>query len=167
MFQKLKVFFTSARFVIPTLILLPIVFLIIVFVSGPYAVSDKNGKAFENAIYALPNDTKQVDLRDLTPFEWDYVYSFGPYTSPEQIEKAIGFYSGEFEYANADYINIQLYFVKGKEIVAKSFGEISKLKFDFSFGISTSGYLRLKNSDNPVFDVKVRDGTRWFSIAEE
>ena len=176
-------------------------FFIIVSVSGPHTLADKNGQAFKNAIYTLPNDTKQVALRDLTPFEWDYVYSFEAGIDTDQIKSVIGIYNLNFEIyeenkgpylyfakglekklekfgEKIDFYNASfefreeirgshIYFVKGKEIVAKVFGETSNLKFDFSFGISTSGYLRLKNSDNPVFNMRIENGTKWFSIAEE
>ena len=166
MFQKLKVFFTSARFVIPALILLPIVFFIIVSVSGPHTLADKNGQAFKNAIYALPNDTKQVDLRDLTPFDWDYMYSFYPYMSVEEIENIIGFKSNEIRMVESENIQ-QMLFVKDNKVVCSIFGSLNKLNFYFNLGEFEDRQIKISKTDDAVFDVETRNGIKYFSIAEE
>jgi hypothetical protein len=61
-----------------------------------------------------------IDMRELTPFEWDRMYVIQPYTPPEAINRQLG-----FEWAEAKTSDIQMFdtiillvFVKGKEVVA-------------------------------------------------
>ena len=61
-----------------------------------------------------------IDMRELTPFEWDRMYIIQPYTQPEAINRKLG-----FEWAGAKTSPIQMFdtiillvFVKGKEVVA-------------------------------------------------
>ena len=61
-----------------------------------------------------------IDMRELTPFEWDRMYVIQPYTQPEAINRKLG-----FEWTKAKTSPIQMFdtvillvFVKGKEVVA-------------------------------------------------
>ena len=48
-----------------------------------------NARALEHAVEAIPEESTQVSLNELVPFEWDEVYTFGPYTSKEEIQSII------------------------------------------------------------------------------
>jgi hypothetical protein len=61
-----------------------------------------------------------IEMRELTPFEWDRMYVIQPYTQPEAINRKLG-----FEWAGAKTSPIQMFdsiillvFVKGKDVVA-------------------------------------------------
>ncbi|MBA3354717.1 MAG: hypothetical protein H0U18_02015 [Pyrinomonadaceae bacterium] len=61
-----------------------------------------------------------IQMRDLTPFEWDRMHVIQPYTPPEAINRKLG-----FEWAGANRSNIEMFdtirllvFTKGKEVVA-------------------------------------------------
>ena len=71
-------------------------------------------------------------LGDITDFKWDYVYSFEPYTSKENIEKAIGFKSDKIKESVNEGTN-QVIFTKGKEVVCYIYGyPDDSVYFDFS-----------------------------------
>ena len=52
-------------------------------------------KTFENklsnAITKSSNDYSRFKMLDLTDFDWDGLFIFGPYTSQDDIEKALGY----------------------------------------------------------------------------
>ena len=79
------------------------------------------------------NDNVLVkDIGDLTDFKWDYLYNFSPYTSKENIEKAIGFKSNKIKESVNEGMN-QVIFTKGKEIVCYIYGyPDDSVYFDFS-----------------------------------
>ncbi|MGM9533035.1 M56 family metallopeptidase, partial [Intestinibacter sp.] len=65
-------------------------------ISNPKNNDLDNSKSLVKNIEALEqkSENKNVlieDLAELTDFEWDYLYSFSPYASKEDIESAIGF----------------------------------------------------------------------------
>jgi hypothetical protein len=110
---------------------------------------NKNEEALINNIKALENKTEVV-LNNITPFEWDVVYSFTPYTTKEMIQEAIGFEANVGETVNECMPH--LVFVKDKEIVCEILGYTSNLGIDvdtFSNSISAD--------DNAVFKVKIND----------
>lgn len=88
-----------------------------------------HGRALEQAIRALPEDTKTVSLNETVPFAWDTVYTFAPYTDRETIEAAIGFSSP----AIRETVNegmVQLIFVKGRTVTASICGYADALGYE-------------------------------------
>ncbi len=107
---------------------------------------NENEKAFINNVKALKNET-EVTLNDITPFEWDTVYSFGPYTSKEEVQETIGFKANVGETVSEGMPH--LVFVKDKEVVCEIIGYPSNLGIDIK---SFSSSINAK--DNIVFKVK-------------
>jgi hypothetical protein len=69
---------------------------------------------------------KTFSLKSATNFTWDKVYVFTPYTSHEEIQKALGFQWRQVEcttISTFDSINL-LVFVQGKQVV--KFAELSR-----------------------------------------
>lgn len=45
---------------------------------------------FERKLYEAVDKKQTFDMKDLTSFDWDKVYLFGPYTSRETVEEKVG-----------------------------------------------------------------------------
>ncbi len=107
---------------------------------------DENEKAFINNIKALKNET-EITLNDITPFEWDIVYSFDKYTSKEEVQETIGFKANVGETVSEGMPH--LVFVKDNEVVCEIIGYSNNLGVDLNIFSSS-----INASDNIVFKVK-------------
>ncbi len=86
---------------------------------------------------SLEEGTK-VQLGDLTPFEWDYVYSFDPYTSREEMANVLGFEGPGLEETVSENM-IQLIFVKNDSQVFTLCGYPESLGYSISLGYWENG----------------------------
>lgn len=109
---------------------------------------NKNEKAFIKNIKAL-EDMSEVVLNDVTPFEWEVVYSFGPYASKDKIQETIGFRANVGETVSEGMLH--LLFVKDKEVVCEIIGYPSNL------GVMMNLFGRIKIDDKVVFKVERKD----------
>ncbi len=107
---------------------------------------DKNEKAFIDNIKAIDNNA-EVSLNDITPFEWDMVYSFAPYTSKEKVQETIGFKANVSETVNEGMPH--LVFVENKEVVCEIIGYPSNIGMTIHT-LSNS----ISVNDNVVFKVE-------------
>ena len=106
-----------------------------------------NARALEHAVEAIPEESTQVSLNELVPFEWDEVYTFGPYTSKEEsVSEGM----------------VQLVFVEwGKErVVASVCAYPDNLGYDIRipFNHGDEGYGVLRYEDNAVFSKSTENG---------
>ena len=114
-----------------------------------------NTKALITNIKGLENKT-EVMLKDVTPFEWEIVYSFGPYTTKEEIQKRIGFKANVGETVNEGMR--QLVFVKDEEVVCELLGNPSKL------GIAINTFSNeIKADEKVMFKVKKETETVYLT----
>jgi hypothetical protein len=58
-----------------------------------------------------------IDISSITPFEWEKLYLFSPYSTAEQIFKTLGFTDDIKSYISADDGIILFVFVKDKKVV--------------------------------------------------
>lgn len=93
----------------------------------------------------------EVTLNEIIPFAWDSVYSFGPYTTQEQMEEIMGISARRLEESPSEGM-VQLVFVKNGHMVCNVCGYISREGYAFLWW---SG--RLDFEDETVFQAK-RDG---------
>ncbi len=77
-------------------------------------------------------DSSTVRLNELTPFEWDALYTFAPYTSVQEIESAVGASSPTIRQTVSEGMT-QLIFVKGGAVVCAVTGYPSNVGFSASF----------------------------------
>ena len=134
--------------------ILILLFCTMIFISCTSQRSE-NKKALINNIKALENKT-EVELNNITPFEWDIVYSFGPYTTKEEVQETIGFKGNVGETVNEGMPH--LVFVKDKEIVCEIIGYPSNLGIDINTFSSS-----INAEDNVVFKVKNETGFVYLS----
>lgn len=52
---------------------------------------EDNAELLKKNVLSIEQTKETVKFSDITPFEWDKVYSFPPYTPKEKIYKVIGF----------------------------------------------------------------------------
>lgn len=121
-------------------------------ISNPKNNDLDNSESLVKNIEALKqkSENKNVlvdDLSDLTDFEWDYLYSFSPYASKEDIESAIGFKSNKIREGLNEGMN-QIVFIKDKEIVCYIYGyPDDSVYFDFNnFYDGAGAYSKYANS---------------------
>lgn len=104
----------------------------------------KNARVFEKNVREKCTDYISVSLNELTPFEWDKMYSFPPYMPKEQMYEMMGFESGKVsETFNEGQVNIV--FTHGNEVACTISG------YNQTFGIG--GKIELSSSENPTFIV--------------
>ncbi|MCT4595639.1 MAG: hypothetical protein N4A57_15430 [Anaeromicrobium sp.] len=115
-------------------------------------VWDLNSKLLRKEVLSLEQTDKRINLSRLTPFQWDRIYSFSPYTSKEEIYKALGY---KWDYAcetlNEGMDNV--IFTKDKEVVCYLSG------YPFRNGYSISFYDR--NSKNGVGILRFKDNLNF------
>lgn len=113
-----------------------------------------NNRMLQKEIKALPEETTEVALNDLVPFEWDELYTFAPYTTKEEIEQTIGLQSRAIEAATSEGM-VQLIFVNGsrEKVMASvcALPDALGYQFDFSQATWDGDYCKLTPADNAVF----------------
>ena len=127
-----------------------IVFLLIY--GNPIVLKNKNdfGRAVKNI------DSEMITLNEITPFEWDIVYSFAPYTPKQEIENIIGFKSNYIKETLSEGM-LQLIFVKENKMVCNIWGYNSDLGYDISFWTATEIYGQIRYEDEASFSVVRED----------
>ena len=97
------------------------------------------------------------DFKEITPFEWDYMYRFTPYTPKEDIENTIGFKWSKLKESVSEGTN-QVIFTKGDKVVCYFNGYPESDKVYFDFRSSTNGNIKLSSKENIkfyIYDVDV------------
>lgn len=90
------------------------------------------------------------DFKEITPFEWDYMYRFTPYTPKEDIENTIGFKWSKLKESVSEATN-QVIFTKGDKVVCYFNGYPESDKVYFDFRSSTNGNIKLSSKENIKF----------------
>lgn len=90
------------------------------------------------------------DFKEITPFEWDYMYSFTPYTPKEDIENTIGFKWSKIT-ENVNEGTNQVIFTKGNKVVCYFNGYPDNDKVYFDFRSNTNNYIKLSSKDKLKF----------------
>lgn len=129
--------------------------LLFLLVFGDPVVLWNNRKLKEN-ILSAPQQT--VTLHHLTPFEWDAVYTFSPYTSKEEIEDAIGFSSISIEETVSEGMT-QLLFVDENRVVCSVCAHPGNLGYGVS-GLPVGRAVE-NQADSPRFRVERRGEVVW------
>lgn len=97
---------------------------------GNPAIAYRNYR-LKNAILSVGSG-EAVTLNDITPYKWDTVYTFEPYTSRQAIEEIIGFKSRYVKETVSEGM-VQLLFVKGDSVVASVCGYADNLGYQVEF----------------------------------
>ncbi len=117
-----------------------------------------NNQKLESSIKAIGGQT--VKLNEIIPFEWDRVYTFGPYQSKESIEDIIGFESADIKANNINEGMVHLLFVKDKKVVS------SILAYSQNLGYSINFASEVSFEDNAEFNVDKMNGVTKLTCAK-
>jgi len=117
-----------------TIIILILSIIAVFFLLFKEDVWDKNEKLLKKHIKSIDESVETVNLSDVTPFEWDLVYSFSPYTPREEIYETVGYQWDRILETVNEGMN-QLVFLKDDKVVCYVYGYPSTI----GYGIFYSG----------------------------
>jgi hypothetical protein len=147
--------------IVTVIIILAIGTLIIVN-SSKKDLWDINADKFRDSFNIISGDTVIDDLSQWTPFEWDTLYSFAPYTTKEKIYEVIGYkWDNIIETVN-EGMN-QIVFVKDNEVVCYLYGYPENIKLGFDFGGYEGSYIKFTPDQKLSFTTTLSDNdVRYF-----
>ena len=82
---------------------------------------DVNADLLKEEVLSVEQSVETVNLNDITPFEWDVVYSFDPYTSKDMIYKTVGYKWDNINETVNEGMN-QIVFLKDGKVVCYLYG---------------------------------------------
>ena len=123
---------------------------------------DRNTKnLIENIL--KDKELEEIDLVDITPFEWDRAYVFKPNTSSNKIYKTIGYKWQDVKEIDSEDM-IQMIFMKDNEVVCYLFGYEKYLQIDFKFNISEyqDSVITITPKENDKFNISI--DSKWGTV---
>lgn len=97
-------------------------------------VWDVNAKLLEEKVSEIKDSVTTLHLTEITPFEWDKVYFFYPYTPKETVYKTVGYRWVTISETVNEGMN-QIVFLKDGKVVCYIYGYPA----NNGYGISYSG----------------------------
>jgi len=143
---------TTILIMVACLFILVLVFGIIFY--SPKIKMTMNERNLIDAIHAYQDEDTQIFLTDVTPFEWDSVYFFAPYTSVEQIYNATG-YNWRFATISVNEGTMQIVFLKNEKVICylRGYPSTNGYYIDCAFDHYSTAYTVLYAKNNPRFSV--------------
>lgn len=93
---------------------------------------DVRNYKIEKAIFEIVADQSkdEIDLLQLTEFEWDRAFLFAPYTNQEQINKTLGFsFEDKSQIAISDDIYLLVFTVQNR---VSAYAEVDRQQADYT-----------------------------------
>ncbi len=115
-----------------TIVLVGII--VVLFVLFKKDLWEKNEGLLQEEVKYIQQSVETINLKEVTPFEWDKVYSFSPYTPKDTIYETIGYKWDRIQETVNEGMN-QIVFLKDGEVVCYVYGYPSNT----GYGISVSG----------------------------
>jgi hypothetical protein len=123
---------------------------------------DLNSKLLNEKVLSIGETVETVNLSHITPFEWDVVYSFGPYTPKDMVYDAIGYKWDDIRETVSEGMD-QIVFLKDGKVVCYLYGYPANN--GYSMVISGKNYRNvatvLNIKDNLSFQVTRSDGVLY------
>lgn len=109
----------------------------------------------------------EVCINDLTPFEWNVMYSFDYNVSEDEIYKCIGEkYAKIIDELDGNKFNVV--FMNEGDVVFAGYGDPIQEGYLFDFGINTGKVVKLYAADRPKFKVADhKNGTKVFAYLKQ
>lgn len=124
---------------------------------------DINARTLKESVLSLDHKVESVNLKDLTPFGWDTVYSFDPYTSKEQIYETVGYKWDDISETLSEGMN-QVVFMKDGKVVCHVFGYPENNRYGIFFrGKDITKVPMLTIDDSLTFQVQRMEGTTYLT----
>jgi len=118
-----------------------------------------NNREFNYQVENLaPNQT--VLLADITPFEWDYLYIFGPYQNIRSMQRVMGIENDCIREVHHEAV-VSLYFLLEGGLVARI---IRPNGYIIDFGRSNQ-IVAIRDNPEILADTIYRNGLEWIRIS--
>ncbi len=140
-----------------TIVLLGII--VILFLLFKKDLWEKNEDLLKEEIVSIPQSVETLNLKEVTPFEWDKVYSFSPYTPKDTIYETVGYKWDRIQETVNEGMN-QIVFMKDGKVVCYIYGYPANI----GYGITLSGETLsesaavLQVEDDLTFQVEREEG---------
>lgn len=122
---------------------------------------DINADNLRKSFNSISGTAVIEDFPEWTPFEWDFIYSFAPYSSKKMIYDIIGYKWDNIRETVNEGME-QTVFVKDGKVVCYLYGYPEYLKMGFHFGEYEGGYIKLAAEQKLSFKVTTSEnGIRY------
>ncbi|MEX6703170.1 hypothetical protein ABS315_26855 [Peribacillus frigoritolerans] len=119
---------------------------------------DVNEELLKEEVLSIGHSGKTINLLEVTPFEWDVVYSFEPYTPLDDIYETVGYKWDTISVTVNEGMN-QIVFLNDGKVVCYLYGYPENNGYGISFeskNYKDAGYM-LNIKDDLKFQVERRD----------
>lgn len=127
---------------------------------------ETNADKFVKSFNIISGNAVIDDLSQWTPFEWDTLYSFAPYTPKDKIYEVIGYKWDNITETVDEGMN-QIVFMKDGEVICYLYGYPENIKISFDFGEYKDSYMKFTSEQKLTFDTVLSDGIRYFYYVQE
>lgn len=128
---------------------------------------DINADKFKESCNLISGDADIEDLSKFTPFKWDTLYSFTPYTPKEKVYETIGYKWENISETVSEGMN-QIVFIDDGKVVCYLYGYPENIKLGFNFGEYKGSYIKLASKQRPRFKTTVSEkGIRYFNYIKD
>lgn len=139
--------------------------IVILIVFNPFKkdIWDMNADELKNSFNVISGNADIEDLSQFTPFKWDTLYSFAPYTPKEEVYKIIGYRWDNLSETVNEGMN-QIVFVKDGKVVCYLYGYPQNNKLGFNFGKYDGSYIKLTSEQKLSFRTTISEnGIRYLN----
>ncbi|MDF2588545.1 MAG: lipoprotein [Anaerocolumna sp.] len=119
---------------------------------------DKNADLLKEKVLSIDETRVNVNLSEITPFDWDTVYTFSSYTSTQNIYNTVGYKWDTISETVNEGMN-QIVFMKDGKVVCYIYGYPVNNGYGISFRDDEykNGAIKLNNNKNLDFKVERND----------
>lgn len=117
---------------------------------------DKNANNLKRSLHNMSDNTIIEDFSEWTPFEWDTIYSFAPYTSKDRIYEVVGYKWDRISETVNEGMD-QIVFMKDGKVVCYLYGYPENTKIGFNFGNYNGYYIKLTSDQKLSFKTILAD----------
>ena len=123
---------------------------------------DLNSKLLKEKVSSIGQTVETINLLDITPFEWDVVYSFGPYTPKDKVYDTVGYKWDNIKETVSEGMN-QIVFLNDGKVVCYLYGYPANNGYGIVFvGKEYKNVATMLNlEDNLNFQVTRSDGVLY------
>ena len=140
-------------------LVLSLIFIIFLISEMKKDLWEVNEGLLKEKVLSIEQTVKTINLLDVTPFEWDVVYSFDPYTSKEMVYKTVGYKWDNIRETVSEGMT-QIVFLKDGKVVCYLYGYPENNGYSINFsGESYNNVASMLNLNGHLdFHVNRSDG---------
>lgn len=120
---------------------------------------DVNADLLKEEVLSIESTVEEIDLLNITPFDWDKVYFFGPYTPKESIYETVGYKWDTISETVNEGMN-QVVFLQDDQVVCYLYGYPENNQFGISMSENATripGGFVLKADEQLLFEIVRED----------